>query len=339
MKNLLPEFSFCVVDLETTGLSPDKGSGIIEVGGVLIEEGRIGDTFEQFTDPGHSIPEEITQITGITNDDIQGAPPTESVLDDFMDFIEDTILIAHNARFDLSFLHTYSPRTIDHDYIDTLRLARQLLDTDKNSLGYLAEQFDLSLENAHRATDDALATAELFLMLTEEIQEPADYFRCKLPGPIMEKAPVNVPEPSVDFSQKNDPGTPPREWILYGLYELDSSLGVTKMAKILSGSNSQAVEKYDSLQSYGKLETFTQDEIRRAIEEAIENQPFCEAVSVSIRADALEDAIAEGGADYTELTGRLIDVEMRIEYEGVTVETSMAMEDGYPLMQVDAVQE
>jgi len=76
-----------------------------------------------------------------------------------------------------------------------------------------------------------------------------------------------------------------------------------------------------------------------AMEEAIENQPFCEAVTVNVRTGALEDAIAEGGADYTELTGRLIDVEMRIEYEDVTVETSMAMEDGYPLMQVDAVQE
>ncbi|EMA33955.1 dihydroneopterin aldolase family protein [Haloarcula japonica] len=76
-----------------------------------------------------------------------------------------------------------------------------------------------------------------------------------------------------------------------------------------------------------------------AMEEAIENQPFCEAVTVSVRTEVLENAISEGGADYTELTGRLIDVEMRIEYEGVTVETSMAMEDGYPLMQVDEVQE
>jgi hypothetical protein len=76
-----------------------------------------------------------------------------------------------------------------------------------------------------------------------------------------------------------------------------------------------------------------------AMDEAIENQPFCEAVTVSVRTEALEDAIAEAGADYTELTGRLIDVEMVIEYEGVTVETSMAMADGYPLMQVDAVRE
>ncbi|GCF14030.1 hypothetical protein Harman_19650 [Haloarcula mannanilytica] len=81
------------------------------------------------------------------------------------------------------------------------------------------------------------------------------------------------------------------------------------------------------------------DSLAAAMEEAIENQPFCEDVTVSVRTEALEAAIAEAGADYTELTGRLIEVEMVIEYEGVTVETSMAMDDGYPLMQVDAVQE
>jgi hypothetical protein len=81
------------------------------------------------------------------------------------------------------------------------------------------------------------------------------------------------------------------------------------------------------------------DSLAAAMEESIENQPHCESVSVSIREDALEAAIDEGGADYTELTGRFLDVEMRIDYEGVTVETSMAMEDGYPLMQVDRVVE
>jgi hypothetical protein len=81
------------------------------------------------------------------------------------------------------------------------------------------------------------------------------------------------------------------------------------------------------------------DSLAAAMEEAIENQPFCAAVTVSVRTAALEEAIAEGGADYTELTGRLIDVEMRIEYDGVTVETSMEMADGYPLMQIDAVRE
>jgi hypothetical protein len=76
-----------------------------------------------------------------------------------------------------------------------------------------------------------------------------------------------------------------------------------------------------------------------AMEESIENQPHCESVTVSVRAEPLEAAIADAGADYTELTGRFLDVSMTIDYEGCVVETSMAMEDGYPLMQVDAVSE
>jgi hypothetical protein len=75
-----------------------------------------------------------------------------------------------------------------------------------------------------------------------------------------------------------------------------------------------------------------------AMEEAIENQPHCEDVQVAIREDALAAAIDDAGADYVELTGSLVDVSMRIEYEAVTVYTSMAMQDGYPLMQVDSVE-
>jgi len=79
------------------------------------------------------------------------------------------------------------------------------------------------------------------------------------------------------------------------------------------------------------------DSLARAMEEAIENQPHCRSVTVSVREDALREAIAESGADYTELTGRFIEVSMTIDYEGVVVETSMAMDDGYPLMAVDEV--
>jgi len=76
-----------------------------------------------------------------------------------------------------------------------------------------------------------------------------------------------------------------------------------------------------------------------AMEEAIENQPHCESVTVGVREDALAAALAESSADYTELTGRFLDVSMTIDYEGVVVETSMVMEDGYPLMRVDSVRE
>jgi hypothetical protein len=80
------------------------------------------------------------------------------------------------------------------------------------------------------------------------------------------------------------------------------------------------------------------DSLATAMADAIENQPYCESVDVEIREDALADAIDEAGADYVEFTGSLADVSMRIAYEDVTVRTSMAMHEGYPLMQVDAVE-
>jgi hypothetical protein len=80
------------------------------------------------------------------------------------------------------------------------------------------------------------------------------------------------------------------------------------------------------------------DSLAAAMAEAIENQPHCEDVQVAIREDALAAAIEDGGADYVELTGSLVDVSMTIAYEDVTVYTSMAMEDGYPLMQIDSVE-
>lgn len=78
--------------------------------------------------------------------------------------------------------------------------------------------------------------------------------------------------------------------------------------------------------------------LTRAMADSIENQPNCESVAVDIREEPLAEAIADAGADYTELTGRFLDVSMTIDYEGTVVETSMAMVDGYPLMQVDSVE-
>jgi len=81
------------------------------------------------------------------------------------------------------------------------------------------------------------------------------------------------------------------------------------------------------------------DSLATAMEEAIENQPHCESVTVSVREDALADAIAESAADYTELTGRFLDVEIAIDYEGSEVLARMEMEDGYPLMALADVRE
>ncbi|WP_336000517.1 dihydroneopterin aldolase family protein [Halorientalis halophila] len=81
------------------------------------------------------------------------------------------------------------------------------------------------------------------------------------------------------------------------------------------------------------------DSLARAMAESIENQPYCESVTVDVLTDELESALADGPADYTELTGRFLDVEIRVDYEGHTVRARMEMEDGYPLMSLVDVEE
>lgn len=267
MKELLPHFDFCVFDLETTGLNPREGCGIIEVGAVKIR-GETEETFQALANPGHSIPDEITEITGLSDGDIQGQPPAEDVVDRFLEFAGDSILIAHNARFDLSFLRHSSPVTVENDYIDTLRLSRQLITADSHSLSALAEMLELPLDRAHRALDDALATRYLFLHLSKKITEPEDYFRCDLPPVLLEEAPVDVPQPQ--FSEETAASLSPRDWVLFSLYELDSSIGVNKLAMILCGSTSETIEDYNSITSYGQLADLTQAEAKEIINEAIE---------------------------------------------------------------------
>lgn len=270
MKDLLSRFDFCVFDLETTGLKPGENCGIIEVGAVKIRGDSDDVTFQSLADPGHSVPPEITEITGITDEDIAGSSRSEDVVGDFLDFAGDSILIAHNAPFDLSFLEYSAPDPIEHDHIDTLRLSRQLISAESHSLSNLVETLGLSLERAHRALDDALATRDLFLHLSEQISKPEDYLRCNLPPRILEVAPVDVSSPGKPNGYLNNrQSSDPLAWILYALYELDSRIGVTKLAQILTGSSSRNVESYTTLDSYGQLADYTQSELKDAIKEAL----------------------------------------------------------------------
>ncbi len=192
-------------------------------------------------------------------------------MEEFFEFAGDSIYVAHNARFDLSFLRAYSHEPLEPCYIDTLSMARQLLDTEKHSLDYLVDHFDLSRSNPHRAGEDASATAELFLLLTKLFVSPEDYFRCQLPQPILEQAPVPLPEP--DFGSREEEilqEVTLTDGILFGLSELDTRLGVNKLAKILSGSEGKSVRKYTSLDFHGIFSSYRQKDIKEAIEKTIE---------------------------------------------------------------------
>ncbi len=270
MKDILPSLRFNVVDLETTGFAPEAGDRIIEVASVRIENGRLTDDFQEFVNPRMPIPEEITDLTGITDRDVRGADPVEDVLARFHDFAGrgESILIAHNAPFDRAFLRHYSPEDHDYEYLDTLRMARPLCGLESHSLSSLIREFDLQRNRAHRALDDARATAELFLILSRKVERAEDYLRCDLPPSVLEKSPHDI-EVNRDgwFA-----GEPPRSeseinrCILRGVRELERNVGTGKLAKILGGSNSKAVEKYRRESCYGVLDHLSQKQIAARVE-------------------------------------------------------------------------
>lgn len=162
---------FVVLDLETTGFSPLKGGRIIEIAAVKIIDGKIVDKRSQLINPEIKIPKKITELTGIDDEMVKGKPTYREVLPNFYKFVENAVIVAHNARFDWdTFLLHYLDKvgiSPNNYVVDTLSLSKKYLkNTDnKYKLGYLCEKVNIPLKDAHRALDDAYATAELFLHL------------------------------------------------------------------------------------------------------------------------------------------------------------------------------
>ena len=175
--------TYVVFDLETTGFSPIKDK-IIEIGAVKVENGKITDRFSTFVNPKVPIPFEITQLTSITDQMVLEAPDIETVLPQFLEFIEDAVLVAHNASFDVGFIEQncrYQDITPDFTSVDTVAMARILLPTlSKYKLNVVANALHISLENHHRAVDDAGATAEIFVKFIQMLHERHIYDLTKL---------------------------------------------------------------------------------------------------------------------------------------------------------------
>lgn len=165
---------FVVFDLETTGLKADREE-ITEIGAVICKNGEILGKFQTFVNPGKHIPYNITQITGISDADVEDAPSIREALEDFLAFVGDRPLVAHNASFDMDFLAVGCEKSglkLNKVALDTLVIAQGLLpDMKKYKLNILADYFGLPDFNHHRASDDALTTAylmeKLFAMLRE----------------------------------------------------------------------------------------------------------------------------------------------------------------------------
>ncbi len=168
----LADVTFCVLDLETTGGSAADG-GITEIGAVQYRSGEALGTFRTFVNPGHAIPRQITMLTGITEAMVAAAPPADSVLPTFLEFLGDAVIVGHNVRYDLGYLNGALLRSgrpsLPNRFVDTLGLARRLVrdEVPNCRLGTLADRLRLAHRPSHRALDDALATADLLHFLLE----------------------------------------------------------------------------------------------------------------------------------------------------------------------------
>ncbi len=166
--------SFVVFDIETTGFSPQKNR-IIEIGAVKVVDGAIQDRFSTFVNPGVPIPFDIEKLTGINDAMVLPYPAIDVILPQFLEFAGDSVLVAHNASFDVGFLtHVAKEQGLPFQptVLDTVALARHLLpNLNRYKLDTVAKALNISLENHHRAVDDAGATAEIFAAFVKQLRD------------------------------------------------------------------------------------------------------------------------------------------------------------------------
>jgi DNA polymerase-3 subunit epsilon len=167
----LSELTYTVFDTETTGLEPSKGDEIIQIGAARIVNNRLlrQEIFDQLVDPECPLKPESIPIHGISEDMVRGQPNIDLVLPAFHEFCEDTVLIAHNAAFDMRFLQLKEERTgirFTQPVLDTLLLSAVIHpNQESHKLDVILERLGVHIESRHNALGDALATGEVFLKM------------------------------------------------------------------------------------------------------------------------------------------------------------------------------
>ena len=166
--------TYCVLDLETTGFSATTEK-ITEVGIMKVKNGEVLDQFSCFVNPQKHIPQRVTEVTNITDDMVKDAETIDVVFPKILDFIKDSVLVAHNAPFDMGFLKQ-NAKTLgyefDYTYLDTLSLAKDLFpDYKKYKLGKIAENLGIKVEVAHRALDDVDTTVKVFYVMLDMLKK------------------------------------------------------------------------------------------------------------------------------------------------------------------------
>lgn len=173
----LVDLEYVVFDLETTGLKAQEGDSIIEIGAVKMKNGKILDRFDLLINPGILISDEISGITSITNEMLKGKGNEKDGVIKFMKWVGDLPMVAHNARFDLSFLEMaylkYDLGSINNNIIDTLALSRYLESHERyHNLATLVIRYgiDWDEEKHHRADYDSEGTALIFYKMLEKLK-------------------------------------------------------------------------------------------------------------------------------------------------------------------------
>lgn len=166
--------TYCVLDLETTGLS-FRTEKITEIGVMKYQNGEVIDEFSCFVNPEKPIPQKVVEVTNITDEMVKDAETIDIVMPKLLEFLGDSILVAHNADFDIGFLK-YNVKelglTLENTYIDTLRLSKDLFpDFKKYKLGIIAEKLGIKVDVAHRALDDVDTTVKVFKIMLDMLKE------------------------------------------------------------------------------------------------------------------------------------------------------------------------
>ena len=166
--------TYCVLDLETTGFSP-RTEKITEIGVMKIKNGEVLEEFSCFVNPEKPIPQRVVEVTNITDEMVKDAETIDKVFPKLLEFIKGTVLVAHNAKFDIGFLK-YVAKDLGYDfdftYIDTLSLAKDIFPHFKKyKLGKIADELGIKVEVAHRALDDVDTTVKVFNVMLEKIKE------------------------------------------------------------------------------------------------------------------------------------------------------------------------
>lgn len=173
----LLENTYVIFDLETTGLYPNSGDSIIEIGAVKMKDGKIIEQYDELVNPGKELTSEIIKITGITNEMLTGKRNEEECVKSFMEWVGGLPLVAHNAKFDTSFItmaySKYNMGTLKNTVIDTLGLSRYLESSERyHNLATLVKRYDIPWDENkhHRADYDSYGTGLIFFKMLKKLE-------------------------------------------------------------------------------------------------------------------------------------------------------------------------